>query len=373
MAELSIGSRIRKSPYYAATIAAGVTHFTIYNRMYMPTSYGDPLGEYQRLMTGVSMWDVGAERQVEIVGPDARAFTDRISARDVSGLEPGRARYAPICNHDGILINDPIALCLRDDRWWLSIADGDLLQHCQAIAGSEGFDVEVFEPDVSPLAIQGPAAADLARDLFGDGLVDELGFFHHRAVELDGIPIVVCRSGWSRQGGYELFLTDGSKGQDLWDRVAAAGEPYGIAPGTPHHMERIENGLLSYRSDTDDDTDPVEAGLGRWCDLDRAFVGRDAIVARQAEPEHRRKLVNVDVDVIDRDELWTADEPYPASIDGRPAGCLRTTVWSPKLDRFIGLALVPVDHAQPGTRLDVDAPGTVNAMTVTDVPFGVSL
>jgi aminomethyltransferase len=373
MPEITIGSRIKKSPFFAATIAAGATHFTIYNRMYMPTSYGDPLGEYHRLKAGVSMWDVGAERQVEIIGPDARAFCDRVSARNVSNLKPGRARYAPICNHNGILINDPIVLCLAEDRWWLSIADGDLLQHCQAIAGSEGFDVEAFEPDVSPLAVQGPKAADLARDLFGDELVENLGFFHHCEVELDGIPMVICKSGWSRQGGYELFLTDGSRGQALWDLVAEVGEKYGIAPGTPHHMERIENGLLSYGSDTDDDTDPFEAGLGQWCDMDRPFVGRDAITARHGEPNRRRRLVNVDVDVVDRNELWTADQPYPALVQGQPAGFLRTAVWSPKLDRFIGLALLSVAHAAPGTHLDVDAPGIVTGMTVTDVPFGASL
>ncbi len=373
MAEITIGSRIKKSPFYAATIADGATHFTIYNRMYMPTSYGDPLGEYDRLINGVSMWDVGAERQVEIVGPDARAFCDRISARDLANLKPGRARYTPICNHDGVLINDPIAICLSKERWWLSIADSDVVLHCQAIAGSEGFDVRVFEPDVSPLAVQGPLADDVCRDLFGAELIDSIGFFHVREVELDGIPIVICRSGWSRQGGFELFLTDGSQGLELWDRVAKAGAPYGIAPGTPHHMERVESGLLSYRSDTDDDTDPIEAGLGRWCDLDRDFVGRDAIVARQAEPAARRRLVNVFVDKIDDNHLWTADQPFPASIDGVPAGELRVAVWSPKLDRFVGLGLVPLAHAEPGTRFEVDAPGVATAMTVSDVAFGDNL
>lgn len=379
MAQITIGSRIAKSPFYAATVAAGATSYTIYNRMYMPTSYGDPLGEYQRLTTGVSMWDVGAERQVEIVGPDARALADHLSARDLSTLRPGRARYTPLCNHTGALINDPIALCLRDDRWWLSIADSDVLLHCQAVAGSKGFDVDVFEPDVSPLAIQGPMAIDVCRDLLGAETVDQLGFFHHREVDLDGIPMVICRSGWSRQGGFELFLTDGSRGQELWDRVAAIGEPYGIAPGTPHHMERVESGLLSYRSDTDDDTDPIEAGLGQWCDLEREFVGRDALVARHdnadGSADRRRRLVNVFVDRGEAgdDPLWTADQPYPASVEGQAAGELRVAVWSPKLDRHVGLALVPVEHADPGTRFDVDAPGTVASMTVTDVPFGVSL
>lgn len=374
MPEITIGSRIAKSPFHGAAAAAGATHYTIYNRMYMPTSFGDPLGEYDRLLTGVSMWDVGAERQVEIVGPDARACTDHLSARDLSTLRPGRARYTPMCNHQGVLINDPIALCLDEDRWWLSIADSDVLLHCQAVAAEKGFDVRVFEPDVSPLAVQGPLAEDVCRDLFGAETVDELGFFHHRGVELDGIPLVICRSGWSRQGGFELFLTDGSQGQALWDRVAAAGEPHGIAPGTPHHIERIENGLLSYRSDTDDDTDPIEAGLGKWCDLDRDFVGRDALVNRHegAMAANRRRLVNVIVSRADDDPTWVSDQPFPAEIDGVPAGELRVAVWSPKLDDYAGLALVPVAHAAPGTTFTVGA-DDITSMTVGDVPFGVSL
>lgn len=369
MAEITIGSRIAKSPYYTGTVAAGATHYTIYNRMYMPTSYGDVVGEYQRLMTGVSIWDVGAERQVEIEGPDARAFTDYVSCRDLSNLKVGRGRYTPMANYDGILINDPIAMPIRDDLWWLSIADSDIVLHCAAVAGAKGFDVTVREPDVSPLAIQGPMAQDLCRDLVGD-VVDEIGFFQFREVDVRGIPLVIMRSGWSRQGGFELFLTDGSRGQELWDLAFAAGEKYGAAPGTPHQMERIENGLLSYRSDTDDDTDPIEAGLGKWCDMDAGdFVGKDALLARHADPSARKRLVNVDIE----GDMPASENPWPAHRDGEPAGELRAGVWSPKFGRNIGLALVPVAHAEPGTVLEVDADGVALSMTVTDVPFGDSL
>ena len=369
MAQITIGSRIAKSPFYAGTVAKGATHYTIYNRMYMPTSYGDPLAEYDRLMTGVSIWDVGAERQVEITGPEARAFTDYVSCRDLSSLKVGRGRYTPMCNYDGVLINDPIAMAVDEDRWWLSIADSDVVLHCQAVAGAKGFDVTVREPDVSPLAIQGPQAQDLCRDLFGP-VVDEIGFFQFRSVELDGIPIVLMRSGWSRQGGFELFLTDGARGEELWDRAFAAGEPYGATPGTPHQMERIENGLLSYRSDTDDDTDPFEANLGKWVDLDGDdFVGKAALLARCAAPQDRRRLVNVTID----GDMPPSENPWPASRGGAPAGELRAATWSPKLGCNIGLALVPVAHADPGTTLDVDANGATLSMTVSDVPFGDSL
>jgi len=369
MAQITIGSRIKKSPFHAAAAAAGATHYTIYNRMYMPTSYGDTLGEYERLMTGVSIWDVGAERQVEIEGPDARAFADYVSCRNLSTLKVGRGRYTPMANYDGILINDPIAMPIREDLWWLSIADSDVALFCQGVAGAKGFDVTVREPDVSPLAIQGPKAEDLVRDLLGD-IVDEIGFFQFREVELQGIPMVVMRSGWSRQGGFELFLTDGSRGQELWDLAFATGEAYGVAPGTPHQMERIENGLLSYRSDTDDDTDPVEAGLGKWCNMDAGdFVGKAAIIARHEDPDARKLLVNVHID----GDMPASENPWPATVAGQPAGELRVGVWSPKLERNIGLALVPVGHAAPGTTLDVDAEGVALTMTVTDIPFGDSL
>jgi aminomethyltransferase len=369
MAAITIGSRIAKSPYYPGTLAAGATHYTIYNRMYMPTSYGDPLGEYERLMTGVSIWDVGAERQVEIAGPDARAFVDYVSCRSLASLKVGRGRYTPMCNYAGVLINDPIAMPIDEDRWWLSIADSDVLLHCQAVAGAKGFDVTVREPDVSPLAIQGPKAQDLCRDLFGD-IVDEIGFFHFRPVEVDGIPIVLMRSGWSRQGGFELFLTDGAKGMELWELAFAAGEPYDAAPGTPHQMERIEHGLLSYGADTDDDTDPIEANLGKWVDLDGDdFVGKAALVARQEQPDQRRLLVNVDID----GDMPAPEHPWPATCQGAPAGELRTATWSPKLGRNVGLALVPTACSAPGTILDVDADGRGLTVTVSSVPFGDNL
>ncbi len=371
MSHIAIGPSVSKSPFYDATVDAGATEYTIYNHMYMPMSYGDPLGEYKTLTTGVSCWDVAAERQVEIVGPDAAALTQYVSARNLGGLRPGRARYAPMCDHDGCLINDPIALCLAEDRWWLSIADSDMTLWVKAIAGAKGFDAEVFEPDVSPLAVQGPKADDVCRTLFGTELIDSIGFFQHRFAELEGIPLVLCRSGWSRQGGFELFLTDGDRGMELWDLVMAAGEPQGIAPGTPHRMERIESGLLSYGSDVDPDTDPIEAGLGPFVNLDTEyeFVGRQALIARQTDPSNRRRLVNIDID----GPMPAPQHSWPASASGKPAGRVRAATWSPKLGHNIGLALLSTDAATPGTPLTVDADDSVLTATVSPVPFGVSL
>jgi len=368
MPQIAIGSRIRKSPFWESTLDAGATQFTIYNHMYMPTSYGDPEAEYSRLTTAVAIWDVGAERQVEIIGPDARELTQYLCARNIMSCRPGRARYAPMCDHQGRLINDPVALCLDDDRFWLSIADSDVLLWAKAVAGERDADVEVFEPDVSPLAIQGPRALDLAADLFGRALVDSLGMFHHTPVDIDGIPLVLCRSGWSKQGGVELFLTDGDRGDELWNKVVAAGAKYGIGPGAPNQQERIESGLLSYGSDTDSDTDPVEAGLAAFVsiDMEHDFIGKDALRARLADDTTRRVMVNVAFE----GDVPRSENPWDASVDGAPAGRVHNAVWSPRLSRAIGLALVPVDVAVPGNRLVVATPNGRREATISEARFG---
>jgi len=368
MPEISIGSRIRKSPFYESTVAAGARSFTIYNKMYMPTGYGDPAAEYQRLTEGVAIWDVSVERQVEIAGPGAASLTQYLSARDLTTLKVNRARYAPLCDHDGRLINDPVILRVADDRFWLSIADSDVLLWARAIAGERGANVQVFEPDVSPLAIQGPKAVDLGRDLFGD-VADGLGFFHHAPVELDGIPLVLCRSGWSKQGGFELFLTDGSQGNRLWDLVWAAGEKYGIGPGTPNLSERIESGLLSFGSDHDWDATPYDCGLGEYVsiDVEHDFVGKKALVANGTDPQ--RPIVNVRLD----GEHVACTSPWPATVDGEPVGEIRTATWSPRLNAWLGLAQLNHEHAQPGSVVDVAVSGATGrpvTATVTAEPFG---
>jgi len=368
MAETTIGSRVRKSPYYDATIAAGVTSFTTYNGMYMPTGYGDPATEYQRLTEGVSVWDVAGERQVEITGPDAFALSNYLSARDLTGMKVNRARYAPLCDHQGRLLNDPVVLRVADDRYWFSLADSDILLWAKAIAGERGYDVDVFEPDVSPLAIQGPLAVSVVRDLFGQDVVDGLGFFHHIPAEVKGIPLVLCRSGWSKQGGFELFLTDGSRGTDLWNLVMGAGQRYGIGPGYPNQQERIESGLLSFQSDHGPDTDPVEAGLAAYTSLDgdHQFVGRAALEQRLKRP-NRRNIVNVRL----QGTPTPCENPWPASIDGSSIGELRNAVWSTKLDAWIGVAQLTTPHDAPGTEFVVDlANGNTTTAMVHDAPFG---
>ena len=260
---IAFGSRVRKSPFFDKTLEDGASSFSTYNHMYMPTSYGDPAAEYDRLINGVAMWDVAVERQVCIKGKDAQALARYLTTRELGSLSVGQGRYVPICDHRGTLINDPVLLPIADDEFWMSIADSDILLWSRAISAERKMDVQIFEPDVSPLAIQGPKAIEVVSDLFGDW-VRELQYFAHRETDLNGIPMHVARSGWSKQGGYELYLQDGMRGGELWDIVKEAGKPYGIGPGSPNYVERIESGLLSYGADTDDSTNPFEVGMGKF-------------------------------------------------------------------------------------------------------------
>lgn len=365
--QLSHSPRIRRSPFHDATVAAGAAAFSVYNRMLMPTSYGDPAAEYRRLTEGVALWDVACERQVEITGPDAARLVQVLVPRRIGRLEMGMGWYAPICDHRGVLINDPILLRLGPDRFWFSIADSELRLWARAVAAERGLDVEVTEPDVSPLAVQGPKAEDVVATLFDDS-IRALGHFRFREMELDGIPLVVARSGWSHQGGFELYLRDGSRGTELWDKVRTAGEPFGIGPGAPNPAERIESGLLSWGGDTDDETNPFEVRMGRYVHLDAPddTIGIKAL-RRLQERGPRRHQLGVALEHDDPVELdgRTAAVFRGATMAGRMTAC----AWSPRLGVNIGLCLVWTGIG-PGDAVRVAMPdGREVAGEMRDLPF----
>jgi glycine cleavage system aminomethyltransferase T len=337
-------TRLRPSPYYDATLAEGATSFTVYNRTLMPTGYGKPEEEYWRLIRGVSQWDVAVERQVQLAGPDAARLAQLLCPRDLSKQAIGQGKYVALCNHDGVLINDPILLKLADDRFWLSIADSNIWFWARAIAAERGLRVEVSEPDVSPMALQGPKAVDVMAHLFGSW-VRELKMFWFKQTALDGIPVIVARSGWSKQGGFEVYLMDGTQGTRLWQLVKEAGKAWDIGPGNPNHCERIESGLLSYGADTDEHTNPFEVRMGKYVDLHVAddVVGIAALRRIAAVGPRRRQMgVVLGGDIAAGPRfVW-----YPmARNDGTPIGSLNNCVWSWRLQRNIGFALVTSDCA----------------------------
>ena len=349
---LSLGPRVRKSPYFESARAAGLAAASVYNHMYMPTGYGDPAAEYDRLINGVAMWDVAVERQVALKGPDALALARYLTPRNLDGLVIGQGKYTPICNFEGAVINDPVLLQVSEDEIWLSIADSDIKLWAAGIAGARGMDVRVFEPDVSPLAIQGPKAADVVASLCGDW-VRELRYFAFRSHEINGIPMIVARSGWSKQGGFEFYLQDGSRGDELWALVAAAGAPYGIGPGTPNYVERVESGLISYGADTDDASNPFELGLGRFIDIDQPhdFAGKPALQALR-EAGIKRRFMGLLIDGAPfngTNEAWW-DLSWR---DGDYAGYASASAYSPRAKSNIAVAMVNSEVIQAGTPVTV--------------------
>ena len=338
---LSVGARVRKSPFFAATRKAGLAAASVYNHMFLPTSYGDPAAEYDRLVNGVAMWDVAVQRQVALKGPDALKLARLLTPRNLDGLVIGQGKYVPICNYAGVIINDPVLLKVDEDEIWLSIADSDILLWAAAIAGAHGLNVCVYEPDVSPLAIQGPKSADVVADLFGDWVRD-LKYFEFRVTELADIPLVVARSGWSKQGGFELYLRDGHRGEELWDLVAKAGSPYGIGPGTPNYVERLESGLISYGADTDADTNPFELGMDNFIDLDQSheFIGKSALKAIKAAGVKRRFIGLL----IEGGPINGSNEHrWDVTLNGKYAGFASACAYSPRVGSNVGVGLISTD------------------------------
>jgi glycine cleavage system aminomethyltransferase T len=348
---LSVVQRLRKSPFYDATVRWGVTTFTVYNHMLMPTCFEGTEADYWKLVTGTTLWDVAAERQVEIAGKDAYQLVRLLTPCNLSQIAIGQCKYAPLVDHHGGMINDPLITRLGDDRFWVSLADSDVLLWAQGVALGMNLEVEICEPDVSPLALQGPKSQAVASSLFGEW-IGSLGFFRLRETELDGIPLVVARSGWSKQGGFEFYLLDSGRGDELWERVMHAGEPFGIAPAAPSTIERIESGLLSYGNDMTLDNNPLEIGLQKFCDLDQDFdfIGKSALrEIRRAGV--RQKLVGL---TMGEQRLPGSQHWWPV-LDAGDAilGKVTSAVYSPRLQRYIGFALIETGHAVPGNTVRV--------------------
>jgi aminomethyltransferase len=346
-----------------------VRSFSVYNHMYIPGHFGDPAAEYDRLLDSVAMWDVAAQRQVALSGPDALALAQLLTPRHLAGTRPGQGRYVPMCDHDGWLINDPVLLPLSDTEVWLSIADSDITLWAGAIARERGLDVAVDEPDVSPLAIQGPKAMDVAEALLGPWVRD-LKHFAFRETSLDGIPVIVARSGWSKQGGVELYLRDGARGTELWDRVAEAGAPFGIGPGAPNDIERLESGLISYGADMRRQSlraNPYEMGFGPMIDLGAGhdFIGRAALERIAAEGPTRRR-VGV---ILDGPPVTGNARPLALLRDGTPLGHVSEIAFSRRLGLNIGVGLAPAELSDAAEGLTVSLPEGTRPARLSPLPF----
>lgn len=367
MSLIQRGARLRRSPFFEATQRHGAKGYTVYNHMLFPIRFGDFEEEYWHLLEHVTLWDVAVERQVEITGPDAFRLADRLTPRDLSKCAVGQGKYVVITAEDGGIVNDPVLLRLGENHFWLAAADSDLLLWARAIALAWGLKANVTEPDVSPLQIQGPKSKDVVRALFGEAAAN-LRYYRFLETKLDGIPLVVTRTGWTGEVGYEVYLRDGSRGEELWERIMEAGKPYRIRPTGPCDIRRIEAGILNWGADMSLETNPYEVGLERLVDTDKRadYIGREALARIRAEGA-RRKLVGLE---IEGERLEMNAVKWRVKSGGEEIGRVTSAVYSPRLKKNIGYALVPVAHATLGSELRVKIPGAGERRArVVPMPF----
>ena len=359
--------RVRKSPYFNSTMKYGAQAFSVYNHMYMPISFNGTVEDYKKLLNGVQLWDVAVERQVQIKGPDAETLSQFLTPRNIKKCSTGQAMYAPFLDFKGGFINDPVMLKIKKDCYWFSLADGDALLWVQGIAAGYKFDVDIVEPDVSPLQVQGPNSKELMTKVFGDW-VNDLGFYRFTEVSHEGIPMVIARMGYSRELCYELFLQDQTKGDELWEILWQAGQDLNISAGTPNIILRLEAGILSYLADMDRTNNPYEVGLDWIVDLDQEddFIGKKALleISRKGPT---KKLMGAEIQgdpiTIFNDEHW------PVLIDGKTAGSMHALVYSPRLDKNISYIILEIEHATSGQEIIISSPEKEFMATTVDLPW----
>ena len=359
--------RCRKSPFFEATRRAGCKAYSIYNHMYLPRYYDDPVAEYWHLVNHVTLWDVGVERVVDITGPDASVFINMLTPRDLTKCEVGQGKYVLLTAEDGGIVNDPVLSRIGENQWWLALADSDAGLWARGVAVTSGLDVKVREPDIYPVQVQGPKSKHVIKALFGDAALD-IRYYWTLETDLAGIPVVVCRPGWSAELGYEIYLRDPSRGEEMWNKIMAAGEPYDIRPIAPCQARRVEAGIFNYQADMTIKNNPFEiTGFERLVE-DQAldYIGKEALMRIKAEGV-KQKLVGIEIE--GKPQSIEAADPRLAYKDGKQVGRVTITIWSPRLERNIGYVWVPIELSDPGTLLDIETDdGTVKGRTAS-LPF----
>jgi dimethylsulfoniopropionate demethylase len=365
---LQVSRRQRATPYTSRAEALGVSGFSIVNHTILPKGFRKTVAEdYWHLKTHVQLWDVGCQRQVELRGADAARLAQWMTPRDLRGARVGQCLYAPLIDADAGMLNDPIILKLAEDRFWLSIADADVLLWAMGLAQGMGLDVEVFEPDVWPLAVQGPKSDDLVACLFGDEL-RSLPFFDFRVCEFRGQAVIAARSGFSKQGGFEFYPEGFDPAGALWDELWRAGADFDLSPGNPNLIERVEGGLLSYGNEMTRAENPLECGLERYCRLDGSidYIGRDALM-KIAATGPSRLIRGV---IFDGDACPACQHPWPISVDERRVGHVTTAIWSPRFRQNVALAMLERGYWEPQTAVRVHSEdGLERRGIVTDLPM----
>ena len=360
-----LNPRIKKSPFFEKAVEYGATEFHPYNGMWMPVGYDSPVNEYWNVLERASLWDVGVQKCVEIAGPNAEAFMQLLTPRDITTIEPGRCAYVFLTNQDGGVLNDPVMLRLAEDRFWLSTADSDMYLWAKGVSAFAGHEVEITTPHVYPMQLQGPRSAEIMVDVFGEEILD-LRYYRWMRSSVDGIDVVISRTGYSSELGYEVYLLGEARGGELWEILMTAGKPFGISPGSPNRIRRIEGGVLDYASDITPDENPLELGLDRLIAWDTEFLGKAALEKVRDEGV-RRRLIGLFLD--GRALQKNNEHRWPVTSASTKVGFVTNAVHSPRLDRNIAFAMIDVPFDANDTVLTVETVEGVRSAERTTLPF----
>ena len=345
------GTQIRRSPFFHSTLNWGARDFSVYNHMYIPRDFGNPEQNFWNLVNDAILCDVSVERQVEIKGPDATKFVQYLTPRDISKCEVGQCKYILLTDNNGGILNDPVLLRIEENHYWLSLADSDILLWAKGVLINSGMDVQLCEPDVSPLQLQGPKSREIMKKIFGEQ-IDEIGYYRFKKLKKFGIPLIISRTGWSSELGYEIFLCDGSKGSMLWEEIMKIGAPLGLKPGHTSTIRRVEGAMLSYHADINSNNNPYEVGLERLVDLDKDddFIGKLALTNIKKNGAKNKQIGLV----IECDPLQNPNNEFWDIINNnKKIGKVTSAVYSPRLEKNIALAIIESKYAKIGSRFKI--------------------
>ena len=358
--------RLRSTPYTSRIENQGVTAYSVYNHMLLPAAFGSLEDSYNHLKEHVQVWDVAGERQVEISGKDSAKLVQLMTCRDLSKSKVGRCYYCPIIDDSGNLVNDPVVLKLAEDKWWISIADSDVLFFAKGLASGYKFDVKIIEPVVDIIAVQGPKSFDLMEKVFGKA-IKELKFFGFNNFNFNGVKHLIARSGWSKQGGYEMYVQDTQSGQRLYDHLFEIGKEFNVKPGCPNLIERIESGLLSYGNDFDNNDNPFECGFDQYVSLDSEinFLGKENLKKVKLNGI-KKKLMGIK---FEAKEVSLSGSLDLKDENNNIIGELRSACYSPHFEKVIGIAMIKKPYWEVSQSVKAEINGNICAGNVCDLPF----
>ncbi|MEO8477904.1 MAG: glycine cleavage T C-terminal barrel domain-containing protein [Actinomycetota bacterium] len=362
------GARNRRTPYYEAEQRHDPIGYTVYNHMYFPIRFDTFEAEFEALLNDVTVWDVAVERCLEISGPDGFRFAQLLTPRDLSRCAVGQGKYVLICDSDGGIINDPVLTRMGENTFWFALASSDALLFARGLKNAyPDLDVTIREADVAPMQIQGPKSKDLMRALVGDEVLD-IKYYFFKEFEIDGIPVVITRTGWTSEVGYEIYLTDTSKGTQLWEKVMAAGAPFNVRPTGPSDIRRIEGAIFNWGADMTYDDNPYELGLGRLVDDLPADACISIAALKRIESEGVRRRINgVELD----GESFPAlnNVKWSARSGDVIVGKVTSAIYSPRLEKNLGYCWLPTEMSEVGTTVEVDTEWGTRTATVVEMPF----